>query len=162
MPFSGLGDLVIGKASIIVGVHDSTQAWTEPVSFCIPPLPKPLPLAAYIWQTFNKVEYSMSLARAMSPFWLNPTVVLWHCCHPLWFWHLFPMESDPCIIYIHSVLTWRLLLTQLSYLLIASVPPLMDHLTLIWPIVDSGLNFIRMITPTFMPFCHLNARRGLD
>ena len=61
--FLGFVDLVIGKASIIVGVHDSTQARTEPVSFRIPPLPKPLPLATYIWQPFNKVEYSVSLAK---------------------------------------------------------------------------------------------------
>ena len=61
--FPDFGVLVIGKASIIVGVHDSTQAWTEPVLFCIPPSPKPLPLAAYIWQPFNKVEYCVSLAK---------------------------------------------------------------------------------------------------
>jgi hypothetical protein len=63
MPFPDFDDLVVGKASIIVGVHDSTQAWTEPVSFRIPPSPKPLPLVAYIWQPFNKVEYSVSMAK---------------------------------------------------------------------------------------------------
>jgi hypothetical protein len=46
-----------------VGVHDSTQAQPEPVLFCILPLQKPLPLAAYIWQPFNKIEYSVSLAK---------------------------------------------------------------------------------------------------
>jgi hypothetical protein len=61
--FPDFGGLVIGKASIIVGVHDSTQARTEPVLFRIPPSPKPLPLATYIWQPFNKVEYSVSVAK---------------------------------------------------------------------------------------------------
>jgi hypothetical protein len=61
--FPDFGDSVIGNASIIAGIHDSTQARTEPVLFYIPPLPKPLPLAAYVWQHFNKVEYSMSLAK---------------------------------------------------------------------------------------------------
>ncbi len=61
--FSDFGDLVIGGAYIIVGVHDSTQSWTEPISFCIPPSPTSLPLAAYIWQPFNKPEYSVSFAK---------------------------------------------------------------------------------------------------
>ena len=101
--------------------------------------------------------------KTMSPFRLNPTAVLWQHCRPLWFWCLFRMESDPCIIYICRVLTRQLLLAQImSYLSIASVPPLMDHPTLICSIVDSGLNFIRMITPTSVPFCHLNSRRALD
>ena len=105
---------------------------------------------AYPWQ------------RTMSPFWLNPIAVLWQRCRPLWFWCLFSMESDPCIIYICRVLTRQLLLAQLSYLLVASVLLLMDRTTLICSIVDSGLNFIRMITPTSMPFCHLNSRCALD
>jgi hypothetical protein len=61
--FPDFGDSVVGKALVIVGVHDSTQARTEPVLLRIPPSPKPLPLAAYIWQPFNKVEYSMSMAK---------------------------------------------------------------------------------------------------
>ena len=61
--FPDFGNLVIGNASKIVGVHDSTQARTEPVLFCIPPLPTPLLLAAYVWQPFNIVEYSVSLAK---------------------------------------------------------------------------------------------------
>ena len=71
--FLDFGDSVIGKAPIIVGVHDSTRAQIEPVPFCIPPLPKPLPLAAYIWQPFNKVEYSMSLAKEDESFLAEST-----------------------------------------------------------------------------------------
>ena len=100
--------------------------------------------------------------RTMSPFWLNPTMVLWQRCRPLWFWRLFPMESDPCIIYIRRILTRQLLLVQLSNLLIASVPPLMDCPSLICFIVDSELNFIKMITSTSVQFHHMNSRCALD
>jgi hypothetical protein len=51
--FPNYGDSIIGTASIIVGVHDSTQSWVEPVLFRIPPSPRPLPLAAFIWQLFS-------------------------------------------------------------------------------------------------------------
>ncbi len=49
--------------NLVVGVHDSTQSWTEPISFWIPPSPTPLPLAPYIWEPFNKPEYSVSFAK---------------------------------------------------------------------------------------------------
>jgi hypothetical protein len=60
--FPDLGDSVVGISSIIVGIHDSTQSRVEPLAFCFPPSPKPLPLAAYIWPPFNKREYSVSLS----------------------------------------------------------------------------------------------------
>ena len=100
--------------------------------------------------------------RKMSHFWLNLPAVLWQRCHPLRFWCLFSMESDPCIIYICRIWTRQLSLVQLSYLLTAYVPPLMDHPNLTCSIVDSELNFRRMITPTSVQFCHLNSHRALD
>jgi hypothetical protein len=48
--------------SVIVGIHDSTQSRVEPLTFCFPPSPQPLPLAAYIWQPFNKHKYAVSLS----------------------------------------------------------------------------------------------------
>jgi hypothetical protein len=44
-----------------VGIHDSTQSQVEPVLFWIPPSPRPLLLAAFIWQPFNKCKYAISL-----------------------------------------------------------------------------------------------------
>jgi hypothetical protein len=46
--FPNFGDSVIGGANLVVGVHDSTQSRTEPISFRIPLSPTPLPLVAYI------------------------------------------------------------------------------------------------------------------
>ncbi len=61
--FPNFGESVIEQANLIVGVHDSTQSRTEPISFQIPSSPTPLPLAAYIWEPFNKPEYSISFAK---------------------------------------------------------------------------------------------------
>ncbi len=61
--FPDFGDSVVGRANLIVGVHDSTQSKTEPISFRIPPSPAPMPLAAFIWEPFNKSEYSISFAK---------------------------------------------------------------------------------------------------
>jgi hypothetical protein len=61
--FPNFGDSVIGRANLVVGVHDSTQSQTERISFWIPPSPTPLPLAAYIWEPFNKPEYSVSFVK---------------------------------------------------------------------------------------------------
>jgi hypothetical protein len=47
--FPDFGDSIIGTTSVIVGVHDSTQSHVEPMSFCVPPSPQPLPLEACIW-----------------------------------------------------------------------------------------------------------------
>ena len=119
-------------------------------------------------RTFGSLLIRLNTAcpwqRTMSHLWLNLTMVLWQCCRPLQFWCLFPMESDPCTIYIHRILARRLFLAQLSYLPIpiASVLPLMDHPTLICSIVNSELNFIMMITPTSVQFCHLNSRHAFD
>jgi hypothetical protein len=55
-------------ASLIVGVHDSTQSKVVPVLFQIPPSPRPLPLAAFVWQPFNKQEYSVFFAKEDSSF----------------------------------------------------------------------------------------------
>jgi len=66
--FPALGDSVIGSTSVIVGIHDSTQSKVEPLTFRFPPSPKPLPLAAFIWQPFNKREYSVSLSMNDSSF----------------------------------------------------------------------------------------------
>ena len=60
--FPDLGDSVVGMVSIIMGIHDSTQSRVEQLTFRFPPSPQPLPLAAYIWQPFNKREYAVFLS----------------------------------------------------------------------------------------------------
>jgi hypothetical protein len=60
--FPDFGNSIIGTTSVIVGVHDSTQSRVEPMSLWVPPLPQPLPLAAFIWQPFNTQEYSVLFA----------------------------------------------------------------------------------------------------
>jgi hypothetical protein len=69
--FPNFGDSVIGRANLVVGVHDSTQSRMEPISFQIPPSPTPLPLVAYIWEPFNKPEYSVSFAKDNDSFATN-------------------------------------------------------------------------------------------
>jgi len=49
--------------SVIMGIHNSTQSRVEPLTFRFPPSPQPLPLAAYIWQPFNKRKYAVSLSK---------------------------------------------------------------------------------------------------
>ncbi len=38
------------------------------MSFCFPPSPKPLPLAAFVWQPFNKREYAVSISMTNESF----------------------------------------------------------------------------------------------
>ena len=66
--FPTLGDSITGSASVIVGIHDSTQSQVRPMSFRFPPSPKPLPLAAFVWQPFNKREYAVSLSMTDESF----------------------------------------------------------------------------------------------
>ena len=160
--FPDFGDLVVGKASIIGGVHDSTQARTEPVLFCIPPLPKPLPLTAYMWQPFNKVEYSVSMAKDDESFLAesncgimatlpSPLVVasLPNGVRPLYYLHL--QGSNTVTLAGAAVLS----LDSLCPAFDGSPNPNLFH-------GPFGLNFIRMVTPMSVPFCHLNSRCALD
>ncbi len=58
-----LGDSIIGTTMVLVGVHDSTQSRVEAISFRTPPAPRPLPLAAFVWEPFNCKEYSVLFAK---------------------------------------------------------------------------------------------------
>jgi hypothetical protein len=66
--FPDFGNSITGTALLIVGVHDSTQSKVVQVLLRIPPSPRPLPLAAFVWQPFNKQEYSVSFAKEDSSF----------------------------------------------------------------------------------------------
>jgi hypothetical protein len=52
----------------------NTQAKVDALMFCTPPSCQPLRLAAFVWQPFNKKEYSLSFAREDSLFndWSMP------------------------------------------------------------------------------------------
>jgi hypothetical protein len=62
--FPDFGNSIIGTATVIVGVHNSTQSYVKPVLFRILSSPQPLPLAVFIWQPFNTWEYSVLFAMA--------------------------------------------------------------------------------------------------
>ena len=66
--FPDLDDSIIGTTNILVGIHDSTQSKVEALSFRTPPSPRPLPLAAFIWEPFNCKEYSVSFAKGDDAF----------------------------------------------------------------------------------------------
>ena len=160
--FPDFGDLVIGKASIIVGVHDSTQTRTEQISFRIPPSQNLFPWPHTFGSRLISQNTASPLQRMMNHSRLILTMALWPQCHPGWCWHPFQTESNPCIIYICGIQTQRFLLAWLSYLLTASVPLLMIRLTLTCSIANSESNFTRTITPTSMLFCRSNSRLALD
>jgi hypothetical protein len=61
--FPDYGDSVIGTRTIVVGVHTNTQSRVNALLFRTAPTPRPLPLAAFVWQPFNKKEYGLSFAR---------------------------------------------------------------------------------------------------
>ncbi len=56
--FPDLGDSIVGTTTVLIGVHDSTQSKVDAVSLRIPPSPRPLPLAAFVWEPFNCKEYT--------------------------------------------------------------------------------------------------------
>jgi hypothetical protein len=61
--FPDYGDSIVGTTTIIVGVHLNTQSKVDTLMFRTPPSSQPLPLAAFVWQPFNKKEYGLSFAR---------------------------------------------------------------------------------------------------
>ena len=63
LSFPDLGDSVVGTTTVLIGVHDSTQSKVSPVSLRTPPSPRPLPLAAFVWEPFNCKEYSVSFGK---------------------------------------------------------------------------------------------------
>jgi hypothetical protein len=66
--FPEYGDSIVSTMTILVGVHMNTQAKVDALIFRTPPSSRPLQLAAFVWQPFNKKEYSLSFAREDSLF----------------------------------------------------------------------------------------------
>jgi hypothetical protein len=62
------GDSVVGSTTIVVGVHLNTQSKVDALMFRTPPSSCPLPLAAFVWQPFNKKEYGLSFAKDNASF----------------------------------------------------------------------------------------------
>ncbi len=62
------GDSVVGTTTIIVGVHTNTQAKVDKLMFRTPPLSQPLLLSNFVWQPFNKKEFSLSFSKDNSLF----------------------------------------------------------------------------------------------
>jgi hypothetical protein len=154
------GDSVVGTMTIVVGVHINTQAKLDALMFCTPPSRRPLWLAAFVWQPFNKKEYGLSFAREDSSF--NDG------------------SMPPLHAAIPSASVLSLLLRGLRYIICicrAPTPPSLMvlpffhmtafalRLTVCRPQTFSNatleLSFTMMITPTFNPSHHLSSRRAL-
>ncbi len=60
--FPDYGNSVIGTMTVVVGVHTNTQSKVNALLFWTLPTHRPLPLAAFVWQPFNKKEYGLSFA----------------------------------------------------------------------------------------------------
>jgi hypothetical protein len=80
--FPNYGDSVVGTTTIIVGVHMNTQSKVNTLIFRTPPSSQPLPLAAFVWQPFNKKEYGLSFAREDTLF-NNDSMPPLHVAFPL-------------------------------------------------------------------------------
>jgi hypothetical protein len=66
--FLDYGDSVVGTTTIVVGVHMNTRSKVDTLMFRTPPSSQPLPLAAFLWQPFNKKEYGLSFDREDTSF----------------------------------------------------------------------------------------------
>jgi hypothetical protein len=66
--FPEYGNSIVGTKTIVVGVHMNTQAKADALMFRTPPSSRQLLLAAFVWQPFNKKDYSLSFAREDSLF----------------------------------------------------------------------------------------------
>ncbi len=61
--FPDYGDSIVGSTTNVMGVHLNTQSKVDALIFRTPPSSCPLPLAAFVWQPFNKKEYGLSFAK---------------------------------------------------------------------------------------------------
>ena len=153
--FPDFVDSIIGTASIIVGVHDSTQSRVKPVLFWTPPSPRPLPLAAFIWKPFNKHKYAISLLMNGESFAANVSngviaTPLPRC------WHLSRSNQNLCIIFMS-----RIQIMHPSLERPFSLSTVFLHLSMVCQIVICSVvvlvsNFMQMITIMYTPSHHLN------
>jgi hypothetical protein len=100
---------VIGTTSVVVGIHTNTQSSIKALLFRTPPSIKPRPLAAFVWQPFNKKEFGLSFAHN-NPSFANgsmPTlqdllpsasVLLLHLIGLLLLYYLHQQGSDTSIL----------------------------------------------------------------
>jgi hypothetical protein len=61
--FVKIGDSIANSCTIITIVHLSSANIVEPLNLKTPPTVKPQPIAAYIWEPFNRPEHSVGNAR---------------------------------------------------------------------------------------------------
>jgi hypothetical protein len=60
MDLTNYDNTVVGHTTIIVGIHNSTESSVEKFQFKTPSSKLPLCLNSFLWQYFNKEEYSIS------------------------------------------------------------------------------------------------------
>ncbi len=127
--FPDYGDSTIGATSVVVGIHTNTYSSIKALLFQTPPLIKPRPLAAFVWQPFNKKEFSLS-SDCNDPSFANGSMPTLQALLPsasvlssvptglLPLYYLHQQGSDTCILNSAAVLSPNSLLWE-SWLLVA-------------------------------------------
>ncbi len=57
------GDSIAGACHVIIGIHSSCASTVEPLLLKEPPPTPPRPLGLFLWEPFNRTDYSVSLAK---------------------------------------------------------------------------------------------------
>ncbi len=57
------GDSIAGACRVIIGIHSSCALTVEPLLLKEPPPTPPQPLGSFLWEPFNRTDYSVSLAK---------------------------------------------------------------------------------------------------
>ena len=61
--FPTYGDSIAGASRFVIGVHSSCATLVEPILLKEPPSTPPRPLRSFLWEPFNRTEYSVSLGK---------------------------------------------------------------------------------------------------
>jgi hypothetical protein len=149
--------------TIVVGVHMNTQAKVDALMFRTPPSSRPLPLAAFAWQPFNKKEYGLSFARKDSLFNDKSMSPLHAVLPSALVLSSFP-RSLQLLYYLHLQGSDTIILNGAAVLSHDSLcPPFDGSLTTNIFKCHFGIKFHdNDITPTFDPSHHLSSRCALD
>ena len=66
--FPSLGDSVVGRMRLVIGIHSETESNASTLRIPTPPASNPAPIARYLWKSFNKIEHACSYARSSPQF----------------------------------------------------------------------------------------------
>ena len=66
--YADVGDSVDDSCVILTATHKSCASTVEPIKLIMPPKPEPKPLAAYIYEPFNRSQYAVCYGRQDNAF----------------------------------------------------------------------------------------------